>query len=176
MAITPQRDDVEGVDEVAPVVGGTDDVLELDRELADLGTRSVSIVDPTHLDPRLPAVDRDPDLALEPADRVRVDALEDVVVDAAAEVAAASGALPGAVDRISVIASLMSSEPRDERDRARRSTRSGKPRPVPMISLTAPHQLIATVAPLIVTGPLPWQLHLVPLTSCRLPVDGTIEP
>src|SRR5215208_3760193 len=46
------------------------------------------------------------------------------------------GRSPGAVERISVIASLMSSDPLTSATPPVRSTRSGKPTPVPMISLT----------------------------------------
>src|SRR5215210_8757679 len=77
-------DDVEGVDEVAAVVRRADDVGELDRELAVSGLVGVD-ADVLDLDARLPAVDCDPHLALEPPDRVSVDALEHVVVDAATE-------------------------------------------------------------------------------------------
>src|SRR5215211_7860667 len=46
------------------------------------------------------------------------------------------GRSPGAVERMSVIASLMSSEPLTSTSPPVRSTRSGKPTPVPIISLT----------------------------------------
>src|SRR3954464_9017559 len=70
------RDDVEGVDEVAHVVGGAQLVLDVDHDhlVEDAAPRGAlhGHLDGEHLDARLPAVERDPDLLLDAPDQVGV--------------------------------------------------------------------------------------------------------
>ena len=77
-------DHVEGVNEVASVVGRTDAVPDRDVESAVAHRRQVD-VDALDHDARLPAVERLADGGLQPADHRGVNRLEHEVVDIAAE-------------------------------------------------------------------------------------------
>ncbi len=85
------------------------------------------------LDPRLPAVERDPDLVVDPAERVGVDRVEHEVVDRAAELGPhrplAGRRAEDHGDRLADVVVVA-----HERRAPWRSTRSGKARPEPMMS------------------------------------------
>src|SRR5689334_17264300 len=78
------RDEIERVDEVAHVVGRADAVGDVDQQPALVALGEVE-VDLEHLRPRLPPVERDAHVVVDPAERVAVDAGEHVIVDRAAE-------------------------------------------------------------------------------------------
>src|SRR5262249_53774143 len=80
-------DHVEGVDEVANVVRRAEPVGDVDAKLAQVRPIDVEL-DVEHLDARLPPVEGHPHLVVQAPERVGVDRLEDVVVDAAAELRA----------------------------------------------------------------------------------------